>query len=452
MASERIVHSRYSYPLAIIITVILISSGYFFAISRYTGAAALFIAGLLTFQWLLWLQGHTNRTVAYFFKALGNSDTAHQFPVEIANTSMSQLHESMNTVIRHFQAIKMQNEYNENYYKAIIRHSNSGLLVLNSDNKVELINQAAALYAGISADSLNPNQLKIKNPAFYDAICSLKPGYDVTYKQISGNEYQLLTFRASMISKEGRNLKLISIQDIRHEMESKELESYRKLISVLTHEIMNQVSPLASVSKSLLSYFSPDDKEMKVSEIDENLWNNTRKGLQLIGEHSNGLMNFISNYRKISKIPHPVIMPFDAGEWMEQWQIVYADKMRDLGIQFRISREARLPAVSGDKNLLNQVIINLLNNAIDAVLEISENREIILDCSMHQSNRIRVRISNNGPSIPAEIQDKIFVPFFTTKKHGSGIGLSICQEIMKLHRGSLTVLSSEGKTSFVAEI
>jgi signal transduction histidine kinase len=345
----------------------------------------------------------------------------------------------------------MQNEYNENYFRALIKNINTGLLVLNN-RQIELINQPACRYAGISPESTHPNQPKIKNPRFYEAVCDLKAGETITYKQVIGTDYQLLNFRASFLSKNGISLKLISIQDIRYEMESRELESYRKLISVLTHEIMNVVTPLTSVSKSLLSLYMNKGKALNISEFDEQILKTTQYGLQLIEEQSRGLTTFVDNYRKISRIPQPVVQSIEIEEWLEQLRIVFSGRMTENQIKFDIASDSFVKQISADKNLMNQVMINLVNNAIDAVLELKENRVISLGISLFQQNRIHIKISNNGPVIPPEILDKIFVPFYTTKKNGSGVGLSICQEIMKLHRGSITVISNEGLTSFIAEL
>jgi signal transduction histidine kinase len=178
----------------------------------------------------------------------------------------------------------------------------------------------------------------------------------------------------------------------------------------------------------------------------------TQKGLQLIDEQGKGLAAFIGNYRKISRIPLPVFQVIDVNEWMDQLRIVYAERMKEHGISWDIKKDREVRQMSADKNLLNQVIINLMNNAIDAVTEREGEREINLKISPYQTNRVRISVTNNGPAIPPEIQDKIFVPFFTTKKNGSGIGLSICQEIMKVHKGSLRVMSSLAGTAFVAEV
>jgi signal transduction histidine kinase len=429
------------------------AAGYQFAMSDYTNAT-LFLAGGLLALWLeMRIYRVTNDSITYFFNALRNDDTALQFPNKIRNSSLSRLYEGMNRLNRHFQDIRLQNEYNEKYYKTLIRNSATGILVLNERNEVELMNEVASRYAGISPDSTNPNILKVKNTLFYEAICKLQPGENQTYRQISGNTIQMLLFNAILFQKNEEFVKLVSIQDIRQELESRELESYRKLIRVLTHEIMNLLSPLNSVAVSLNAAYHPANQPIRLTALNEEILKTTLNSIEIINEQSIGLMNFVNNYRRLSRIPTPEIEPFETDEWIDQLRIVYSERMKEKGISFEINVERGIRQITADKKLINQVVINLMNNAMDAVLEKEKSRLITLDIENAPHHRIWISISNNGPEIPPEVLDKIFVPFFTTKKEGSGIGLSICQEIMKLHQGSLTVVSRpEDFTTFIIEI
>jgi signal transduction histidine kinase len=255
-----------------------------------------------------------------------------------------------------------------------------------------------------------------------------------------------------MIKRKDTELKLVSIQDIRHELEFRELDSYRKLISVLTHEIMNLLSPLTTVSKELYSMFRANDKPKMLSQIDDGTIKTAVNGLQLINEQSNGLLNFVNNYRKISKLPQPEFATFEVEGWVEQLKIAFSGKMVESNINFTITTDKSLKEIIADKKLINQVIINLINNSIEALLEETNDRQIRMQLLRTPQNNVNIRIINNGPLIPPALLEKIFVPFFTTKKSGSGIGLSISQEIMKLHNGSITAVSSEEiNTCFIVE-
>jgi signal transduction histidine kinase len=359
----------------------------------------------------------------------------------------------MNRVNLHFQEIRIRSEFKEKYYLSLIRHSGIGLIVLTSGNEIELMNEMACKYAGISPDTVNFRILKTKNPAFYEAVNSLKPGENITYKNIIHNNFQLLFFRATRVRKRDHTVKLVSIEDIRSEMESRELESYRKLISVLTHEIMNLLSPLTSVSKALRTLFYSGERPKSHSEIDEDTLKATLNGIQIIEEQSSGMMNFVNNYRKISKIPQPEMKEFLVQEWMEQLKIVFNESLASSKIRFDIAADKGIRYIVADRKLINQVMINIINNAVDAIADQEGERMIRIRIFQNRMNRLLIEVFNNGPHIPPEIQEKIFVPFFTTRKKGSGIGLSISQEIMKLHKGSLRVMSNkEHGTSFILEL
>jgi two-component system, NtrC family, nitrogen regulation sensor histidine kinase NtrY len=451
MVSERLLQNRTKHAIIALQICCMVASGFFLAKSLYFPSMLLLIGGFIGLGLQRKINNSINLLISSFFDALNNNDTAVHYNIGIRSKSLVGLSQRLNQLNNHFQEIKLQSEIKEKYYHALIRHSATGLLVLN-DDRIELINKMACRYAGISAESTNTNLLKIKNPQFYDAICRLRPGGDVTYKQISGNEFHLLLFRATNLYKNQQSVKLISIQDIRQELESKEVDSYKKLISVMTHEIMNLMSPLTSVSKALYGLYYKNREPVGVHEIDENLLKTTISSMQVINEQSRGILSFIENFRKISRIPAPVLQPFDAEEWSEQLRIVFTQQLLEKSIELTVNQDKQLKQITADKNLINQVLINIINNATDALSDIVQDRKISVDIGPGTQNTCRIKIRNNGPQISADVQEKIFVPFFTTKKDGSGIGLSISQEIVKLHKGSLMVFSTAESTSFIIEI
>ena len=452
MESERLLNIRVRVILLFLTSISFLGTGIFYERHMYSASIVLLISGIVFTLFVNRIYNATNEAIGLLFDSLRNDDTSIRFQGKIKNKGLMRVYESMNRLNNYFQEIKLRNEYNESYYKSLIQNSSSGLIVLSSNKKIELINKAACIYAGISPDTTNPDLLRIRHPAFYEAVNNLKPGETVTYKSLVSNNIQLLFFRASLIRRKEEELKLISIQDIRHEMESKELESYRKLISVLTHEIMNILSPLTSVAKELHTLFNADVNQTKRPQIDDSLIKTAVSGLQLINEQSNSLVNFMNNYRKISKLPQPEFSSFSVREWIEQLKIAYSGRMKESNIAFKISAEKSLNEIIADKKLLNQVMVNLINNSCDAVMENGRDRMIEISILKNSLNRILIKIINNGPVIPGELLEKIFVPFFTTKKGGSGVGLSISQEILKMHNGSIVAISSaESLTCFILE-
>jgi two-component system nitrogen regulation sensor histidine kinase NtrY len=452
MESEKLLNIRVRVILLLLTSVSFLGAGILYEKHMLSASIILLITGLVCVLLVNRIYNATNEAIMFLFDSLRNDDTTIRFQEKIKNKGLRRVYESMNRLNDYFQEIKLRNEFNESYYRSLIQNSSAGLIVLDSNNRIELINKTACTYAGISPDTTNPDLLRIRHPAFYEAVSNLRPGESVTYKSLVSNNLQLLFFRASMIRRKDEELKLISIQDIRYELESKELESYRKLISVLTHEIMNILSPLTSVARELHTLFTFDEKQKNNPRVDESFIKTAVSGLHIINEQSTSLVNFMNNYRKISRLPQPEFSPFSVNEWIEQLKIVFTGKMKESNIDFIISAEKSLNEIIADKKLLNQVMINLINNSLDAVMEVEGKRKIEINMLKNSLNRIIIKIINNGPVIPGELLEKIFVPFFTTKKGGSGVGLSISQEIMKMHNGSIVAISSEeSQTCFILE-
>lgn len=433
-------------------TVSFVAAGMLFRGNHIPLSAVLLILGIILLGIVNAWYDSTNDAISFLFDALKNDDTSVRFKENVRNRSLSRVYKSINSLNQHYQDIKLNNEFNESFYRTVIQNVSAGLLILGNGNRIELINRTACIYAGISPLSTNPELLKIKHPAFYEAVCNLKQGETITYKNLVSGNLQLLLFRATVIRRRDDELKLVAIQDIRNELESREVQSYRKLISVLTHEIMNQLSPLTSVARELHSMLTRNEKNNELPPVEASLIRTTVNGLKLINEQSDGLVSFMNNYRKISKIPQPEFKEFPVEEWSDQLRIAFLSKMKDQNIEFTISHDRSLREILGDRKLLNQVMVNLINNAFAAVIENSGERRISIRMEKNQQGRTVISVTNNGPTIPPELIEKIFVPFFTTRKNGSGVGLSICQEIMVMLNGSLVAISKEeGETSFIVE-
>jgi two-component system, NtrC family, nitrogen regulation sensor histidine kinase NtrY len=452
MGSENLLSTRFRYLTLTVLAAFLAGAGYCLALHRFTPAIICFSCSLITLALLDRIYRATLKSVTLFFQSLKNDDTSLRFPVVLRNTALAGLYDTMNSLTQHFRDIRLKNEYHEKYLRTLIRHSASGLIVVNGTDQIELINDEACRFAGIPPESTNLHLLRIRNPEFYQAVCGVMPGVSRTYRQIQGGQVQVLTFRASHFRRDSETLRLISIQDIRRELELKEGESYRKVISVLTHEIMNLMSPLTSVAGVLEQmYLVPHPPG--VNDMDEERIRTTRNCVAVIRDQRMGIAGFLGNYRKISKIPDPEISPFDAADWLDQLRIAFSDKLEQHRIELEVVHDRAVVHIEADKKLMNQMVVNLMNNAIDAVAEYEGSRIIRIRLETANVNRIRFTVENNGPWIPAERLEKVFIPFYTTKKEGSGIGLSICREIVRAHHGSLALVSEPGgMTAFTVEL
>ena len=439
--------------LFLLVIFVNVAAGFCIGNGMYAFAVLLLVVGILCAVQLIFKFRQTNRSIAFFFDSIRNEDTTVNFPINIEDKSLKALNNSMNQLNKHIQEIKLENEYKEKYYRALIQQASIGLVVLNEQNEIELINEVICRYAGISPASTNMNLLKIRNQEFYDVLTRIEAGESVTFRNILSGSVQLLLFRATAIKSSDNKVKLISVQDIRQELDEKELESYQKLISILTHEIMNSLAPMISVSKTLVNFYTTGEGPVKTDEVNDTMISTTVQGLKLIEEQGNGLVNFVTSYRRLTKIPAPVFQRFAVDDWLEQLTILFAERLKSEEIELEIVVEKTLTEIYADKNLINQVVVNLISNAIDALQQIEEHRKIAIELSANRDNRVVIKISNNGPAIPEDIQEKIFIPFYTTKETGSGIGLSLSRQIMRSLKGSISLVSNEQEdTVFILEI
>jgi len=393
----------------------------------------------------------SNRQIAFFFDAIRNEDSSLKFPTQVKQKSLRSLFQSLNELNGRIREIKLQNEFMEKYFRTLIQHAATGLMAINHDNEVEIMNERAFEYAGIP--SFTPLHLvPTRNPELYNVLTTINPGDAFTYKRFNGDSQINLLIRSREIQYSGKVSKLISLQDIRNELDEKELDSWQKLIRVLTHEIMNSIAPIVSLTGTLKKFFLEEGHPVKPGMINEETVDNVIQGLDTIEDRGNGLVNFVDSYRKLTRIPKPEFVSFPVKEWLEQIWILLEEKLTKLKIRHELKIESRITDLTGDKKLLTQVVINIMNNAMEALEEIHENRKIKVSVSYSKQNRSIIRISNNGPPIPEEIIEKIFVPFFTTKDKGSGIGLSLSRQILRLHRGSIHVETAVNTTSFIVAL
>jgi signal transduction histidine kinase len=235
---------------------------------------------------------------------------------------------------------------------------------------------------------------------------------------------------------------LLSIQDINEQLNEKELDSWLKLIRVLTHEIMNSIAPVTSLSENLKSYFVNEGETINPQEINDKIIRNTVKGLEVIEQQGKSLISFVESYRKLTRLPKPEMNTLNVKKTIENAVILNKSFWPEIPITLQI-RNPEL-TILGDDKMITQVLVNLLKNAAEA-LSNTEEGKIRISVDRNSQNRVEIKITDNGPGISPELMDEIFVPFFTTRDNGSGIGLSLSRQIMRLHGGKLNACSVPGK-------
>jgi two-component system nitrogen regulation sensor histidine kinase NtrY len=412
---------------------------------RDSTVLGIFIAVIFAFQVaeLIYFLNQTNRKIAFFFDAIRNDDSTLNFPEKTGNKSLSELNASLNRVNELIKKIKFELQEQEHYFKTILEQVSIGIITFNENGNIFLANTSARNL--LNHEHLTHiNQISRVDKKLFAAISELQPG-DRKLVSFNGKTGIVqLSLKSTLFKTAQQNLQLVAIQDIKNEMETKELESWIKLIRVLTHEIMNSVAPVTSLSQTILGYF----KNLDGNQPDEKIIGNTIKGLEIINERGSGLISFVENYRKLTRLPQPDKKPINVGQLLEN--TIMLIKYEPVNEQVQISWKTN-PSdleIIADKEQISQVLINLIKNSLEALKNLNEGK-IMLSGEINTSGRVQITIIDNGPGIPEDLMDKIFIPFFTTKESGSGVGLSLSRQIMMLHNGTLKVVSVQGKQTLV---
>ena len=342
--------------------------------------------------------------------------------------------------------MRRQNARQSIFLNNLVEQVGVGLISYTRDGNVEIFNNAAKRLLQISQLS-NIGDIGIKYPELFKCIVELQPDNHQVIKVITEQSVLFLSLKLSIFKSEKETLNLLSIQNIRVELEQNELDSWQKLIRVLTHEISNSISPITSLANTTKKYFVRKDTGsiMKIDELDDALLHKTVDSLDTIETTGRGLIDFVGKYKSLTALPQPKFEKFIISVIcltnFKPYCIEEADS-NDIALEFKSSPNTL--ELTADFSLLEKVLINLIKNAFQA-LEKSKDGKVHVSAFKNIENRVIITVKDNGSGIPANIIDDIFIPFYTTKNSGSGIGLSLSRQIMRLHSGTITVSSIPNK-------
>lgn len=406
------------------------------------------ILTVLQIIWLFYFLDATNRRLKNFFESVRYSDFNKKFDVN-DNSSHSKLNKVMNDVVEDFNKIREAKEEQYHFLQNIIQHIGISMIAFKSDGTIEMINNAAK------------KLFQLPNPKYIQDIEGFSVELSSCLKKIRNEEKLLIKvqeendiLQLSVYAKEFKIsnsiISLVSIQNIQQELEEKELEAWQKLIRVLTHEIMNSITPISSLTTTSLEILneSKNNKENAVCPHLTDSLNDVEMALQTINRRSSGLMHFVETYRNLTKIPKPDFKIFKIADLLIDIHRLFKIEMEERKIDFHMSVHPENLEITADEELIGQVAINLVKNSIHG-LEGCSSGKIELLSYLDKRGRITIEVRDNGIGILPDVIDKIFIPFFTTRQSGSGIGLSLSKQIMKLHGGSISVVSTPNvKTAF----
>lgn len=393
---------------------------------------------LIVIIWLICRLRATNRKLAYFFDSLDNDDYTLRFIEDKGLPSERLLNLSLNRIKNIIQNTRLEIQQKEKYYALILSNINTGVIALNPKGFVIQANQFALKLLGLEIFTHTSQLRKVAAP-LQTIFQEIQSGESrrVSFTNERGT-VQLLINAADIII-QGEKIMLLVVNDIENELDEKEIDSWIRLIRVLSHEIMNSIAPITSLSDTL-SAMHKNSSALTQEEQDQ-MKQNTINGLQVISETGKSLISFVESYRKFTRIPEPVKEYIDLQEFLHRMVILCSMEPNFNQITINTQIQPSHLKAYADPNLLGQVVLNLMKNALQAMQGQTGGTLSILSDKDPVTRHIRIKISDNGPGIPPEIINEIFIPFFTTKPEGSGIGLSIARQIMRAHGGNIKVSS-----------
>ncbi len=411
-------------------------------------AAAIFVCFLAAYQIfsLIRYVTKTNRDLSRLLDSIKYADFSQSFANNLTGSGFEELHGAFTGVIKEFQRAKIEKEEHFRFLQTIVDHVGLGLIAFNSEGEVELINNAAKKLLKIPRLG-NIRDLESVSPTLVQKLFELSPGGNDLVKLQQDDDLLQLSIYATGFVLRKQQLMLVAMQNIQNELEEKEMMSWQNLIRVLTHEIMNSITPIASLASTAFGLLK-ENQECEVPETVNEVMVDVRDAVNTIEKRSKGLLTFIENYRELTRIPKPDFMIVLIKDLFERVEHLMKDQIELKSIDFSMKIDPESLEITADPGLIEQVLINLCKNSVEAVDGISKPKIKLKAATDGRGNPV-IKVADNGKGITQEVAEKIFIPFFTTKQQGSGIGLSLSRQIMRQHKGTLGVSSTPNeKTVF----
>jgi two-component system, NtrC family, nitrogen regulation sensor histidine kinase NtrY len=389
----------------------------------------------------------TNRDLLRLFNSLEHGDFAVTFQQGFRDKSFRDLEDSFNRIVEVYKKVKIEKEAQYHLINRIVNSVNAGILAIDAEDKISLMNPAFEKILGFNGIK-TWDAMRSANPGFCSAVANLGSYGRKLIELKSGGDNRIISIDVTSTTLLDMKHRIIIIQDINNEIEQKEFEAWNKLIRILTHEIMNSVTPISSLTETTRMLLEDGTgRPKKIGDLKDETISDILFSLKTIEKRTNGMLDFADAYRTFSRVPQPVLAPVDVGELLESVQRLMHEQLSRKHIQLEVFVHPDVASMQIDRGLIEQVLINLLTNSIHALD--NRNQPRIKITTQHEPGKIVIEVKDNGHGIPEKELSHIFVPFYSTRKEGSGIGLSLSKQIMSLHGGTIRVVSKVGEgTSF----
>jgi nitrogen fixation/metabolism regulation signal transduction histidine kinase len=403
-----------------------------------TPGVALLLAGLVAAE-LIWFVERGQREMSAFLSSIAHQDYSVPIPSGATGRAFDRMERVYRLISDEFKRLNLQKAANHQYLESVIEHVGVALVSIDEAGDIVMMNEPARRLCGLQ------HVQSVKSFARFDPrlpalLEQLQDGGRDLLRVQRGDEVLQIVLYATEFTLLGRRHKLVSFQNIRDELEKREIESWQKLIRVLTHEIMNSVTPIISLSKLVQETLSAEDLQGRVLEGGER--DDLLRSVNAVHSRSNGLLEFVKAYRSFATVPAPAFQPVEAGMLLRRTGTLMADILATQRVALDIDFPDQPLHIRVDPQQIEQVLINLLRNAAEALGEQPE-AEVRMRVAPDDRGRVVIQVTDNGPGIEAAYLENIFVPFFTTKRGGTGVGLSVSRQLVQANRGFIFVKPAE---------
>jgi two-component system nitrogen regulation sensor histidine kinase NtrY len=394
---------------------------------------------------------NTNYSLVKFLDALKNEDFSVYFSPSKKGDSFVKMYDDFNLIIKLFKQNKIEKEAQFKYFQYILEHVNLGIVSIKKEDLFGPHSESEMLFLNKAAcDILKQPQHKYWHrlanniPWFVDEIKKIADGGKTLVDFGDENERKQLSLEVIEIQLLNVPYLIITFQDIRSEIEQKEIEAWHNVIKILAHEMLNSFTPVSSLASTMKAMTENEKGELlTLDQMDAEDVHDINMAASTIKKRSEGLLEFVKDYRTISNVPIPILTLINVKQFLASIELLMKPSIENANVALKILPIPANAKINADSKLIEQVLINLINNSIHA-LKGRDVPVIKIGCIVEPEKTVIV-ITDNGMGIEEKIMNQIFIPFYTTKKHGSGIGLSLSKNILKKHGGNLLVNSEVGK-------
>lgn len=390
----------------------------------------------------------TNKNIQYFLESYNNENPVQLSSKKFKSVYNKNIYDQLEEINKKVRNAEKELAKQLSYIKAVTKNIPGGLITIFENGKVDFYSKSVLNL--INKRSINSINDFTEYPDLFQTLNLIKPGERKIVKINIDNELKILSFSCSEIKSDDTRTRIITFENIKSELDENEIQSWQKLIRVLTHEMMNSFSPIISANESLGMLINSveleggkviSDKELiKIKKLEQ--------GIGIINDRSKGIINFVEKYRQLTKLPKLVCRKTLVSKLFENTIVLHAELLNQKNINCRTEITPNELSVFADQQLVMQALINLFKNAIEALDDI-EKPQIILKANLNNDNKTVISVIDNGCGILKENFNEIFIPFFTTKEEGSGIGLSLSKQIMHLHKGEIQIKQKKDETEFL---